>query len=39
MLGSGNLGIWSVFQAAADDGDIAGPVPAQTCGQAPVTLT
>ena len=37
--GRASPGIWPVFQTAADDGGITGPVPAQTCGQAAVTLT
>jgi hypothetical protein len=39
MPDPGSPGIWSVFQPAADVGGIAGPVPAQTCGQATVTST
>ncbi len=37
--GRASPGIWPVFRTAADDGGITGPVPAQTCGQAAVTLT
>ena len=37
--GRASPGIWPVFQTAADDGGITGPVPAQTCCQAAVTLT
>jgi hypothetical protein len=37
--GRASPGIWPVSQPAADDGGITGPVPAQTCGQAAVTLT
>ena len=29
--GRASPGIWPVFQTAADDGGITGPVPAQTC--------
>jgi hypothetical protein len=32
--GRASPGIWSVFQRAADDGGVAGPIAAQTCGQA-----
>ena len=39
MPGPASPGIWSVFQPAADVGGLAGRVPAQTCGQAAVTLT
>jgi hypothetical protein len=32
-------GIWPVFQAVADSGGAAGPVPAQTCWQTTAALT